>query len=737
MPYAQASPEEEIFSYSHVIHSINITKWDTGTSVQLFPNPLPEDEQEGEDIFGSFTMTSSIFTPGLVGRLKFKDPGLFGESFSLSGTEFVDFDISNPRIPNSRKQVRLCVEDIRHIGDIAEEVLGGVTRKAGTGWELVLMSCEAYMLKWNDSEYHENGFLGKIASTEPWDPSGEPGLVNQLATKHFNPGAKIYSTASEPMDVENTSNTIWLKQNHNMYPWGKDIPPPNLIQMVNNLSEHAVSEDQSAVNYTFYQDLDKWNFKSIKKMIKDSYEKKIIVDEFPGDQGERVYVVSDDGIEENIWFDLTGGGDPRILSVVSVNEWNHIASWNGGVYSAYYELIRPNYEDPYFDYLDFTTNHTVNPKWWEGLDFLDLFGSDTEFGDREIVAYDYFEDIDVGYSEGNSVEEYRLVPEAMKEYTKIEGTRSSEISPRTRRYSPGPIYGYFGSAFNNPNEHENDFLGSMYTDGRTGTPNDVMWQTMNDSTALEASTLWTIQNNIKNPNKEAIKNYIEMVNLKEKWNVYRHSICCNKKTEKNTFFAVIEDAKLVQDNDRGGIYQYGFREVELWPMDDVDETKTSGEILTPPDAPVKVVTVPCGHEGEAEGVGAAFNINELFNSQEGDNIFVGPGVNVADEDFNDYPEAFQMMPVGGYFKIEDNPCEQGGDDVYYHRHVVQMYKISPTYLESIGTFDEREEIFLFDVPNSHDGFCDCPSTTQPPTTEPPEEPDGEGEGEEDDDGGEV
>jgi len=723
---AEQSTDEQIFPYGHVIHSINIKKWDTDTTMQVFPSPWTDLETaEAEDIFGTFTITSSLFTPGLVGRLKFKDPGLLGEKFSFSGTEFVDFDIENPRIPDSRKNVRLCVEDVRHIGDIAEDVLGGSTRKSGSGWELVLMSCEAYMLQWNDSEYHDEGFLGKIASSEIWEPTGRLGVVNELANKHFNPNVKMYSTASKEMDIEDTTNTVWVKQNHNMYPWGKDVPPPNLIQMMSNLSENAITSDGSSVNYTFYQDIDGWNFKSIKKMIRDSYENRTEVPEFEGIQGERVYVISDDGVSEDRWFDMTGGGDPRILTIQSVNEWNHIASWSAGAYSAYYELIRPNYEDPYFDYLDFTTNHTANPSWWEGIDIFDWFGSDTEFGDRDIISYDYFEDISVGYSSGDSVEDYRLLPNELKTYTKIEGNKSSEISPRARRFNVNPIYGYFDSAFNNPHKHDNDFLGSIYTEGRTGTENDIMWQTMNDITTLKASTLWKIQNEIKNPNKEAIKTYIEKSNLKEKWNVYRHSICCDRDIEKNTFFAVIDDAKMIQDNDRGGIYQYGFREVEIWPRDDVDDENTLGELISPPDAPVKVVTVPCGYEGDSEGTSAAFNINELFNSQEGDDIFVGPGVNVADEDFNDYPEAFQMMPIGGYFKIGENPCiMEDGADVYYHKHVVQMYKVPPTYLESIAPYGEREEIFLFDVPNSHDGLCDCPSTTQAPTTttEAPEEP---------------
>jgi len=72
-----------------------------------------------------------------------------------------------------------------------------------------------------------------------------------------------------------------------------------------------------------------------------------------------------------------------------------------------------------------------------------------------------------------------------------------------------------------------------------------------------------------------------------------------------------------------------------------------------------------------------------------------------------------MMPVGGYFKVGTDPCE---DEVHFHKQVVQMYKIPSYMLEVIvpndtdeppSDPDAPEEIFFFDVPNAHDGLCDC------------------------------
>ena len=289
-----------------------------------------------------------------------------------------------------------------------------------------------------------------------------------------------------------------------------------------------------------------------------------------------------------------------------------------------------------------------------------------------------------------------------------------------------------------------------------GREDKFMWQTMFDITELKGKIKYTIEKNVKELSKQNYKNYLDERNLKEKWNVYKYSICCDKgEVEKYQFLAVVTDAKLVQDNDRGGIFEYSWKEVEIWSKDHIQETEEGDpELITlideenSPDAPIQVVEVTNGLSGTyredppeeeenpiIEWTNPAFNINELFNSDEGDDIFVGPGINVADEDFNDYPEGYQVMPVGGYFRIEDpKPCdfteETGREDradVYYHNHLVQMYRMPGKILETIKPLprfeeveneetgeiiteeyiDIPEEIFFFDVQNAHDGLCGC------------------------------
>lgn len=696
------SAEEREFGFDVDIEEITIYKKNGRDTLQIYPNP--EEFGEGDPLLIGFTLTTDIFTPGMTGKVKFREPGTLGTAFNINASEYVMFKVKNPGIEDSTKQFKMCVENIHFVGDLATE--GGFSnfQKQGVGWEVNLIACESYINNWGDSGYQEEGFIGKIASEENWEPSGEQGLVNQLAGQFEN-----------FTDIENTKNTIWLKKNHMTYPWGKDTPSQNLTAMLNTLTEYAVTEDGLGVNYCFWQDLDGWHFKSVRKIIQEGVENDAADATGPGGEGgkgKREYVVTDDLL---IPPDKWNPGHPRIHSIVSTSEWNHIGAWQFGAYSSFYEYVKPNYSDPYWQYMDFVTTHQKRGA--------------NEYGEREIITYDYHRDSQQwgGYSDGGRIETYKLLPEPKGselfgiEYGKDAwDTKNPEDYP-SRDAFVNPVYGYYSHQYNTSNPNPLDKLASSYTQGKYGPTEPHLWQEMNDATDLKASTIWTIENKIKKPTRETYKKYIEKKNLKEKWDVYRHSVCCDKgDVEKFQFLAVIDDAKIVQDNDRGGIYKYSWREVEMWPTDDIQTMHPDNPPLTEDDAPITIATVPGGMEGSIDDeatMSAAWNINELFNSTEGDNVFVGPGINVADDDFNDYPEAYQMMPVGGYFKVDDNPCEvEDGADVYFHKHLVQMYKVPMYVLEGMtatgdidnNAGDEPVEIFFFDVPNAHDGLCNCP-----------------------------
>ena len=566
--------------HGYDVNIINITIYKSGDSEGLRIYPKQDDFDEGDELLGGFTITTDIFTPGMTGKIKFRDPGTLGTNFNINASEYVKFTVENPDIGSSRKEFKLCVEDVHFIGDLASEPGFSNMQKVGVGWEVNLIACESYINNWSREggvlDGGGGGFIGKIASDVPWEPSGERGLVNQLAAEFEN---------FQDSNIENTRNTVWIKPNNMTYPWGKDMPSQNLTAMIQTLTEYAIEdEDGMGVNYCFWQDMDGWYFKSGRKMIKDGAgadSNTMMGQDGEGGLGERQYVVTDDIM---VPPDKWNPGHPKIMSLVSTSEWNHISGWQNGAYSAWYEYVKPNYSDPYWYYMDFVTQHQKR-------------GAE-EYGEREIITYDYHAATDLwgSYASGGRIEDHKLLPDPEAPWD-----TSGPENYTARKSFPNPVYGYFGTPYNNPNPSRLDTLGSSFTSSKYGPTEPHMWQAINDDTDLEASVLYNIQKKIKEPARENYKKYIEKKNLKEKWNVYRHSVCCDKgDVEKFQFLAVIEDAKLVQDNDRGGIYKYSWREVEMWPTDDIETMNPDYPALTDIDAPITIAPVPGGLQGSIE-----------------------------------------------------------------------------------------------------------------------------------------
>tara|TARA_R110002124_G_scaffold84503_3_gene219947 strand:- start:9430 stop:10653 length:1224 start_codon:yes stop_codon:yes gene_type:complete len=403
--------------------------------------------------------------------------------------------------------------------------------------------------------------------------------------------------------------------------------------------------------------------------------------------------------------------------------------WQEGAYSSYYEIVRPNYDDPYFEYMDSVSRHQKSKLNENGEEDDAMF-----WGKREIITYDYHRDA----AEWPKIAEFKLLSEDIDTSIDVENLHKGKGRRAVRKYDESGMWGYFSSLYNNPQQTPLDYLGSRNTNGKYGKTNDMVWQAMFDQSNLSAETLKKIQEEIKRPLRKqegdegevsAYEEYVQMLNLKTKWNVYRNTVCCDKNTNvPYQFLAVIENARQVQENDRAGIFEYSWKEVEIWPkkfVENLDDDEI--EVLSEEDSPIAIVVVKGGGSGEImeeeqeEWTNPAYNINELFNSEdEENNIYAGPGINVADDEYNDYPESYRMMPVGGYFKVDVDPCTlEDPADVYYHRQIVQMNRMPGKVLsggaEITPRFDEDgnedtsvpDDFYFFDVTNAHDGLCGC------------------------------
>jgi hypothetical protein len=713
--------------YSIDVSKIYIQKMSSGEKYHI----VDGGEETGN--MGSLLLTlridESILNSVITGNVIIKNPGKALEKFKVSGQdEIIHIEMKTPHLEGSEQVLEFCIVSVNEFGQGAD-----TTGKLGGGikdnkMQLHFMSCEPMYLdisdwKGGEGELFNQDMFMKIASKGvdlgafgDWlGLNVEGGLVNAIAPKYFEgKNGWVCGKQKEGMDIENTHNGIWLKTNSQLYPWGKETNSMTLMQLMKNMAENAIDENETWCNYVFYHDFDKWHFKSIKKMVEEN-KNAIPRGKDAGDiqtTSRAVYGIKDGGSSK----EESDTGDPKIMSSKSViASANHLKLWKDGAYASYYYHVEPDYSDPYNYYMDTAAVHK-----------------------NKYVSYEYHRDWEEKSWNTFTVEKFKFLPEIIK--TVID----TEKPNKNLKFRNIPeVYGYFENAYNSKNPHNKyDFLSSRQGNGSLGKRNDIMWQSMSDQTNLKLATIKTIQQDIIGPTRENYLEYIFKKNLKEKWNVYRHTICCDKIDEKRQFLAVIDDAKLIQENGKGGIYEYSWREVEMWPKQYINEGEEEGEvqaeIVSHPDAPITIAVVPesrgglkgvmSDEENNITGKDGAYNINELLNHQVGDDVYTGPGINAAEieesyPDGNDYPDGHQMMPVGGYWKIGDDPClmrEEGEMYGEFWKHIVEMNVIPADMLETISPIkpDPEEDmvdietpdrIYFFDVQNAHDGLCSCPN----------------------------
>jgi len=612
----------------------------------------------------------NIFNPFLSGFIIIEESGILYDKFNFTGEETLEISFETPvDVPEDQEDKTeivnfiFCIYSSKLTGDVMAQRISSAVPGINTENAILLdfISCEYNLLSNTEIELTDDDYIGKIVSSEDSDTDG---LVNVIYDKYF----------MTPYYAEPTENSVWFRHKNKTYPWGKSEDNESIISVMMNLSENSIpASNTHAPNYLFWRDLQSWNFVSIEYLLGLDVVKKY----------SPYY-----GMEDN-----DGGHPTSVLSSFDViDDVDILSMFEGGVFNSYYEYIKPNYSNPYHDYMDVS-----------------------DVIEKENIDFNYFD----SFGNWKTVESYPLVSE-----------KSKFIETYNRKIKLNDnIYGYFSPEYNSKFSYHDKYSKDITREGKK------QWQCIFDQTDLDHKILKTIKKDIKGQLKDNKEIYRDKLNLNKKWDVYEKSICCHKdekEIEKHQFLAVIEDAKIIDvpylQGKKTGIYEYSWREVEIWPKDFIEGYVNNVEILSNDDAPLVVVVPPNGLSGEyqeqqPEWSRPAYNINELMNSVEGDNVFSGPGINAANNgegDFNDYPEAFQMMPIGGYFLIGDNPCEINHEDVEvsFRKHVVQMYKLPSNILYSIDPQNEDEdnpdpsipkEIFFFDVPNSHDGLCACPT----------------------------
>ena len=432
--------------------------------------------------YGSLSITEGMFEASVQGQLTIRDLRSTAEQINFTGFEDLIIRFENPGVPGSYKSLRFKIYNVQS----SKNQMDGIVFDEDTNIPKIMLtvqfiSYEHYLLNHKHFSELATGSTGsdiitKIATDSRFGKrdTTNVGLVNSIEQRYFKTG-KSAGTTQKRMFIEPTKNWIWYKQNQLMYPWSKLNRPIKPLQLMQFLAEYSVAENNPYVcNFLFWQDLDRWNFRSIESLINEI-------------QPYREYSFS---IAETL--DLGYISDLRIL-----NESNFLRLLESNALASKYQLVEPKWDQPYREYLDYNESHSI-----------------TE------ITYDYFRD----YNKWSKVEKYPLLESHISTVPTVVNTIQDNVS------------GYFSPNYSN-REKTVSWEHHGYTHGNREGSNT--WQPMFDQINLSGATCAIIQKEIKQKIKDKKIEYAHKKNLKEKWRVYRCSICCDYNfldTDQDTIF---------------------------------------------------------------------------------------------------------------------------------------------------------------------------------------------------------
>jgi hypothetical protein len=466
----------------------------------------------------SLEIKESIFTPYMSGTLELFDEYNLIEVVNFTGNETIEIVFS---LQNLENEIRLKFKVIsaKVITDLSTEERINFLEPARV-YELEFISEEVFNHTFTDALLKdEKDFIGYIALSEENKENSEiKGLVNEISRQ----------LDLTPIEIEETKNGIWLKQNEISYPTGKDHGQYPFINLMQQISSYSVSkENPNAVNYFFWKDREGWKFKSLNNLIKAGKEKvkftelAEVVNSFLGD----TFIKSD--LIQTYILETDDNKNPyKVWNAVALNQLDSMKLFGQKAYSSYYKSTFPDFSNPYSNFLDTSVGFTYS-----------------------IIDYDYHRD----FEKVEHVEQYKLISEDIetspliiknsKSLSRRNKTVSEKLTIPSFRYGEDAVYGFYDNLrYNTPygqwiyNSSDVGF-GKKVEDpavvwwdylGRSGDSrwSNVIWQPQFDMTTLDVKTLHKINKKIREPLREKRKKFANLKNIKRKWEVYRCAVCC-------------------------------------------------------------------------------------------------------------------------------------------------------------------------------------------------------------------
>jgi len=744
---------------------INIQTY-IGGVFEVFPRK--DTAAEESIVFENLSITESMFAESIFGVLSIFDTSYILDQLNLSALDYIEFKFNG-----IAKIHKYKILEVSNVSDLASKQVHG---PAGSVNKIIInFASDEYVFK-NFSTSLDQNFIGKISGV-----SG--GSVTKVVPNGFN--AEDYDSAEKemtadnkglgfvqlimdnkhqtswskkPLEADGTYNDVWIKPEAFLYPYNKTSNNLRVSQIMNYLCEYACYVDnKNAVNFFFWEDLDKWNFKCIESLV--------------GLSANNIGVYNLSGVK---------GSNERlndtILSMEVISDISPIKLFDSGSMWSQYIRVVPDWSNPYRGFID-TSSCLI----------------------KQEIQYNYAKD----RKSIKSIAPYPPVSdkvlEEIKNLKEYSTTRMSDFN-----------YGFYEFPYNSiktPWWNYQDFYVNLYSElGISGSSEsagstaglkqitekdkrnlfDVVkhakeparleteyWQSQFDFSELPGAFLNRIYKKIKWPLTEARWNYAEAKKLKTKWGVYKNIICCDSMSGSapSDFFALIYKADKIYGgdgntfqgsrngityinepgvtyvNDPSGIYAYWWKEVEFWPRAEIaDILSTSSEILefesgktaghpfpfvfvssptslqggyTASDVFIKGATV--GYTGPDN---RAYNLSEILNtgipkefesSNSYTTITMNPGVSSPlkidseqRKSFTSYPNKYQMMPIGK-FRVVDDVCPEFSNNgtvipfannqnntsgMYYGGRIVQMKVISSDNLTFMRGFTADQKFPL-------------------------------------------
>jgi hypothetical protein len=576
---------------------------------------------QSSSTFGGMSINEGLFETGISGFIILNDPDPSNTSSVLpsisnlvtTGTMLkLTFSTSVDTIESSVNGLELYVYNVSVVSDLSPGIatMGSsqtVTyRLEFTSYESSLINYETDDIVTLDGDYVASisDFIKEITSSEEGSGLMAPSDEN----------AEIKNTTQIEPEIFSTYNGVWFKRNQSLYPWGKEKTIPSINTLIQSTLNYAIptvglskdddgkEEDpgvaqESNPSYVFYQSLPygQWHYVPIGGGISDESNTDAN-DEPVQSLYNKSYVNGKENAGYHTYqFTMDENVGKRIELFKLIKDTDLLELEEAGVFGSRYRLIEPNYRGIYngieIDTTEDDDESQVHDKKIIGAStnayYHDAMSIATHLQQNDVV-YEYADFFTGNEDADEDADADELIAANPLLGKKIEGGRENPAFGRL----VDTVYGYFDTSYlYKPFPTKND-------DYASGRQNKYMWQTMFDMTEFPykfnsktGELGLKIIVDARNEVEKGKLAYAVLSDLKEQWNRYRHSVCCDNTVGGNKFLAMLVGAtggvtaerNLIPFGLSGGVtldnlYRYSFVEVDVWPKVLVPQGITVGAL---------------------------------------------------------------------------------------------------------------------------------------------------------------